>query len=77
MSEYDPLIPEAPATPEAEAHWRKSWDLLDGGTFGAEDFRAAALCHQGLASGLVREITLGTLEHGIAQFHRMVEEAIG
>lgn len=71
------LIPEAPATPEAEAHWRKSWDLLDGGTFGAEDFRAAALSHQGLASGLVREITLGTLEHGIAQFHRMVEEAIG
>ena len=70
------LIPERPATAEAEAHWQKSWDLLDGGTFGAEDFRAAALCHQGLASGLIQEITLGTLEHGIAEFHRMVEEAL-
>ncbi len=70
------LIPEAPATAEAEAHWQKSWDLLDGGTFGAEDFGAAAACHQGLASGLLDEVTLGTLEHGLAEFHRMVEEQL-
>lgn len=70
------LIPEPPQTPEAEAHWRKSWDLLDGGTFGAEDFRAAALCHRGLQSGLIEEITLGTLEHGIADFHRKLDEAL-
>ena len=70
------LIPEAPTTNEAAAHWQKSWDLLDGGTFAAEDFRAAALCHQGLASGLVEHVTLGTLEHGIGEFHRMVEEAL-
>lgn len=70
------LIPEPPATLAAEAHWRKSWDLLDAGTFGSEDFRAAALCHQGLASGLVDEVTLGTLEHGIAAFHAKVETAL-
>lgn len=70
------LIPEPPTTAEAEAHWQKSWDLLDGGTFGGEDFRAAALCHQGLASGLLDEVTLGTLEHGLAEFHRMVEERL-
>ena len=70
------LIPEPPATPEADAHWRKSWDLLDRGTFGGEDFRAAELCHQGLASGLIEDVTLGTLEHGIAEFHAMVERAI-
>jgi phenylpropionate dioxygenase-like ring-hydroxylating dioxygenase large terminal subunit len=70
------LIPEPPQTAEAEAHWRKSWDLLDGGTFGAEDFRAAALCQRGLESGLVRTVTLGTLEQGIATFHERVEQAL-
>jgi phenylpropionate dioxygenase-like ring-hydroxylating dioxygenase large terminal subunit len=70
------LIPEPPATPQAEAHWRRSWDLLDGGTFGSEDFRAAALCHRGLASGLIEEVTLGTLEHGLADFHRKLDEAL-
>jgi phenylpropionate dioxygenase-like ring-hydroxylating dioxygenase large terminal subunit len=70
------LIPEPPQTNEAEAHWRKSWELLDGGTFGAEDFRAAALCHRGLASGLIDGVTLGTLEAGIADFHGLLEEAL-
>jgi phenylpropionate dioxygenase-like ring-hydroxylating dioxygenase large terminal subunit len=70
------LIPEPPQTNEAEAHWKKSWDLLDGGTFAAEDFRAAALCHRGLESGLLKEATLGTLENGIADFHAKVEAAI-
>jgi len=67
------LIPEPPATRESEEHWRKSWDLLDGGTFGGEDFRAATLCQQGLSSGLLDAITLGTLESGIAPFHERVE----
>jgi Rieske 2Fe-2S family protein len=70
------LIAEAPATTDAEAHWQRSWDLLDGGTFGAEDFHAAALCHKGLASGQIDEVILGTLEAGIADFHRKIEEAL-
>ncbi|WP_114228702.1 MULTISPECIES: aromatic ring-hydroxylating oxygenase subunit alpha [Sphingomonas] len=70
------LIPEAPQTNEAEAHWRKSWDLLDAGTFGGEDFRAAALCHQGISAGLIQQVTLGTLESGIADFHRLLDEAV-
>jgi len=70
------LIPEKPTTNEAEAHWQRSWDLLDGGTFGAEDFHAAALCHKGLASGEIDEVILGKLEHGIADFHRKIEAAL-
>ncbi|HET7708916.1 MAG TPA: aromatic ring-hydroxylating dioxygenase subunit alpha [Sphingomicrobium sp.] len=70
------LIPEPPQTPEAEDHWRRSWDLLDGGTFAGEDFRAAALCQRGIESGLVKTITVGNLETGIAEFHQRLAAAL-
>jgi hypothetical protein len=70
------LIPAPPATPEEEAHWARSWALLDEGVFGAEDFRAAALGQQGLATGTLAELTLGTLETGIRHFHDQVEAAL-
>jgi phenylpropionate dioxygenase-like ring-hydroxylating dioxygenase large terminal subunit len=70
------LIPEPPATPEEEDHWARSWTLLDEGVFAAEDFRAAALGQQGLSSGALEELTLGTLETGIKFFHDSVEAAL-
>lgn len=70
------LIPEEPLSDKAREHWERSWRLLDEGVFASEDFRAAELGQEGLDSGAVPYLTLGTLEAGIARYHSSVEDAL-
>lgn len=68
------LIPEPPANEKAEDHWQRSFELLDGGVFGREDFGAATLGQRGLSAGVLDRIELGGLEQGIRRFHDTVED---
>ncbi|XUU60235.1 aromatic ring-hydroxylating oxygenase subunit alpha [Erythrobacter sp. HA6-11] len=70
------LIPEEPTTDKARDHWERSWNLLDCGVFASEDFRAAELGQNGLSTGAIEHVTLGTLEGGVSYFSAIVHEAL-
>ena len=69
------VIPEPPATPEAEDHWQRSWELLDGGTFAAEDFRAAELCQRGIESGEAPAL-FGKVQHQAGRIERQAIQPV-
>jgi Rieske 2Fe-2S family protein len=70
------LVPEPPADDKAHAHWSRSFDLIDGGVFNAEDLVVCESIQRGLTSGANERLVLGGLEQNLRHFHATVEAAL-
>jgi Rieske 2Fe-2S family protein len=70
------LIPEKPSDDKAEAHWRRSFELIDGGVFNDEDLVICEQIQRGLKSGANEALIVGRLEHNLHRFHASVDAAL-
>jgi phenylpropionate dioxygenase-like ring-hydroxylating dioxygenase large terminal subunit len=66
------LVPEPPATDKAQAHYERSFDLIDGGVFQAEDIHVCVGAQAGMASGANTEYVCGAHEQSLQMFHEAV-----
>ena len=66
------LVPAARAG-ETE-HWQKSWDLIDGAVFQAEDAWICEEMQHGLDAG-TESLLFGSLEHAVAWFHEAIAQS--
>ncbi len=73
---HSQLVPKGQESPEAEAHFRRSFELIEGGVFQKEDLFVIGEIQAGLASGANRELSFGRLETGILWFHEAVDAAL-
>ena len=71
------LIPKEKATPGWEAHWEKTFDLIEKGVFQKEDIHTAVGIQKGLRTGANAYLTVGRIEAPLADFHDEVRAAIG
>jgi phenylpropionate dioxygenase-like ring-hydroxylating dioxygenase large terminal subunit len=70
------LIPERPADQKAEAHWRRSFELIDSGVFDKEDLVVCEQIQRGLSSGANDVLIVGRLEQNLRRFHSSVDAAL-
>jgi phenylpropionate dioxygenase-like ring-hydroxylating dioxygenase large terminal subunit len=68
------LIPEPPATPKAEDHWRKNREIFWGAIL--EDISMGERIQSTLRSGANEHLYLAGFEHLIARFHEALERAL-
>jgi len=57
-------------------HWTKSWQLIEGMVFQAEDQWVCEEMQHGLDAG-TESLLFGGLEHGVAWFHAAIAQVIG
>lgn len=70
--DYFMLTPTAPDSEKAESLYARSYELIQK-VFGEEDFRAAEISQQGLASGGLKRVTYGGMENTIPTYYDQLE----
>lgn len=70
--DYYMLLPQKPDSEKAESIASRSYELILK-VFGDEDFRAARITHEGLASGGLKTVTYGGMENTIPTYYDQLE----
>ncbi len=68
------MTPEPPADDAERAHFERSFELIDGGVFEAEDLRVCIGAQKGLRSGANDSMLFGGFEAWAARFHHRIDE---
>ncbi len=67
------LVPKGDAR---EAHWNKSFSLIDEGVFGSEDLAVVEAIQRGLATGANDSVLFGDLERASLWFHETLDHCL-
>jgi Rieske 2Fe-2S family protein len=71
------LTPRLPESDKERDHFYRSFELIDQGVFQAEDIHVSEGAQKGLASGANSSLKFGGFEAAAADFHRILDEAVG
>ncbi len=71
------LTPHPPRNDKERDHWQRSFALIEGGVFQAEDLWISERIHASLRSGANTRFTFGQLEYGIKVFHDQLDADLG
>ncbi len=70
------LTPAPPASDREREHFQRSFELIDGGVFQAEDIFVSEGAQRGMRSGANSHLLFGGLEESAAQFHDIIEREL-
>ena len=73
--DYYMLAPARPDSEKAEDRLKRSMQLMSR-VFGEEDYWAASMCHEGIASGVIDEVNIGGMEMQIRMFQEAVSQRL-
>ena len=71
------LTPRHPASDKERDHFDRSFELIDGGVFQAEDIHVSESAQLGMRSGANRELLAGGDEVALQKFHEILNAALG